>query len=37
VAFLMGEGQEDLPDSVLDYQDPRFPLTIAVDAHRPSA
>jgi SAM-dependent methyltransferase len=37
VAFLMGEGQEDLPDSVLDYQDPRFPLTVGVDAHRPSA
>jgi hypothetical protein len=34
VAFLLGEAQEDLPDAVLDYHDRRFPLTVAVDAHK---
>jgi hypothetical protein len=36
VAFLLGEAQEDLPDAVLDYQDTRFPLIVAVEAHKPS-
>jgi hypothetical protein len=36
VAFLMGEVQEELPDNVLDYQDSRFPLTVAVEAHKTS-
>jgi SAM-dependent methyltransferase len=31
-AFLMGEVVEDLPDVVLDDHDPRFPLTVAVEA-----
>jgi hypothetical protein len=34
VAFLLGEAQEDLPDTVLDYHDSRFPLTVAVEAHK---
>jgi hypothetical protein len=34
VAFLLGEAQEDLPNAVLDYHDPRFPLTVAVEAHK---
>jgi SAM-dependent methyltransferase len=37
VAFLLGETQEDLPDTVLDDHDPRFPLTVAVEAHKTSA
>jgi SAM-dependent methyltransferase len=32
VAFLMGEVVEDLADAVLDQRDPRFPLTVAVEA-----
>jgi hypothetical protein len=36
VAFLVGEAQEDLPDAVLDDHDPRFPLTVAVEAHKAS-
>jgi hypothetical protein len=36
VAFLVGEAQEDLPDAVLDDHDPRFPLTVAVEAHKTS-
>jgi SAM-dependent methyltransferase len=32
VAFLMGEVVEDLADGVLDQRDPRFPLTVAVQA-----
>jgi hypothetical protein len=31
-AFLMGEVVEDLPDVVLEDHDPRFPLTVAVEA-----
>jgi Methyltransferase domain len=34
VAFLLGEAQEDLPNAVLDYHDARFPLTVAVEAHK---
>jgi hypothetical protein len=34
VAFLLGEAQEDLPKAVLDDHDPRFPLTVAVAAHK---
>ena len=34
VAFLLGEPEEDLRDAVLDYHDPRFPLTVAVEAHK---
>jgi len=36
VAFLLGEAQEDLPDTVLDYHDPRFPLVVAVEALKTS-
>jgi len=36
VAFLLGEAQEDLPGAVLDYNDSRFPLTVAVDAQKTS-
>lgn len=32
VAFLLGEVVEDLPESVLRADDPRFPLTVAVEA-----
>jgi SAM-dependent methyltransferase len=31
-AFLVGEVVEELPDVVLDDHDPRFPLTVAVEA-----
>jgi SAM-dependent methyltransferase len=34
VAFLMGEVVEDLPAIVLDQHDPRFPLTVAVEAKK---
>jgi hypothetical protein len=34
VAFLLGEAQEELPGAALDYHDPRFPLTVAVEAHK---
>jgi len=36
VAFLLGVVQEDLPDAVLDDHDPRFPLTVAAEAHKTS-
>jgi hypothetical protein len=36
-AFLMGEVVEDLPDVVLDDHDPRFPLTVAVEATKTSS
>jgi hypothetical protein len=35
-AFLMGEVVEDLPDVVLADHDPRFPLTVAVEASKTS-
>ena len=34
MAFLMGEVVEDIPDIVLDDHDPRFPLTVAVEASK---
>jgi hypothetical protein len=34
VAFLIGEVTEDLCDGVLDRRDPRFPVTVAVEARR---
>jgi hypothetical protein len=34
VTFLLGEAQEDLPNAVLDYHDPRFPLSVAIEAHK---
>lgn len=34
IGFLLGEVVEDLVDTVLDRHDPRFPLTVAVEAHR---
>jgi hypothetical protein len=37
MAFLMGEVVEDLPDVVLDHHDPRFPLTVAVEATKTSS
>jgi hypothetical protein len=33
----MGEVVEDLPDVVLDDHDPRFPLTVAVEATNTSS
>ncbi|MGH9249520.1 MAG: methyltransferase domain-containing protein [Acidimicrobiales bacterium] len=35
LAFLIGEVVEELPDLVLDHDDPRFPLTVAVEATKP--
>lgn len=32
LGFLLGEVVEELADAVLDHQDPRFPLTVAVEA-----
>jgi hypothetical protein len=37
MAFLIGEVVEDLPDLVLDHNDPRFPLTVAVEATKTSS
>jgi hypothetical protein len=34
VGFLLGEVVEDLSDASLDEHDPRFVLTVAVDAHK---
>ena len=34
VGFLLGEAVEDFADSLLDRHDPRFPLTVAVEAHK---
>jgi SAM-dependent methyltransferase len=34
VGFLLGEAVEDLADTVFDRHDPRFPLTVAVEAHK---
>jgi SAM-dependent methyltransferase len=34
IGFLLGEIVEDLADTVLDRHDPRFPLTVAVEAHK---
>lgn len=34
IGFLLGEVVEDLADTVFDRHDPRFPLTVAVEAHK---
>jgi SAM-dependent methyltransferase len=34
VGFLLGEVVEDVPNTLLDRNDPRFPLNVAVEAHR---
>ena len=34
VGFLLGEVIEEVPNGVLDRDDPRFPLNVAVEAHR---
>jgi SAM-dependent methyltransferase len=34
IGFLLGEVVEDLTDAVIDRHDSRFPLTVAVEAHR---
>jgi SAM-dependent methyltransferase len=34
IGFLLGEVVEELADTVLDSHDPRFPLTVAVEAHK---
>jgi hypothetical protein len=34
VGFLLGEVIEEVPTGVLDRDDPRFPLNVAVEAHR---
>jgi SAM-dependent methyltransferase len=37
IAFLLGEVVEDLSEAVLDDHDPRFPLTVAVEATKTSS
>jgi hypothetical protein len=37
MAFLIGEVVEELPDLVLDHHDPRFPLTVTVEATKTPA
>jgi SAM-dependent methyltransferase len=37
IAFLLGEVVEDLPEVVLNDKDPRFPLTVAVEATKTSS
>lgn len=34
IGFLLGEVVEELADPVLDHHDPRFPLTVAVEARK---
>ncbi|HEX6239215.1 MAG TPA: hypothetical protein VFZ68_18595 [Acidimicrobiales bacterium] len=34
LGFLLGEVVEDVPSVVLDLDDPRFPLNVAVEAHK---
>jgi hypothetical protein len=34
IGFLLGEAVEELADTDFDRHDPRFPLTVAVEAHR---
>ena len=34
IGFLLGEVVEDLPDTILDNHDPRFVLSVAVEAHK---
>jgi SAM-dependent methyltransferase len=34
IGFLLGEAVEDLPNTVLDRDDPRFPLNVAVEGRR---
>jgi SAM-dependent methyltransferase len=34
VGFLLGQVVEELADAVLDHHDARFPLTVAVEAHK---
>jgi hypothetical protein len=34
IGFLLGEVVEDVPNAVLDLNDPRFPLNVAVEAHK---
>ena len=34
IAFLMGEVVEELPTPLLEDHDPRFPLTVAVEANK---
>ena len=36
-AFLLGEVVEDLPEVVINHHDPRFPLTVAVEATKTSS
>lgn len=37
IAFLIGQVVEELPDADLDHHDPRFPLTVAVEATKTSS
>jgi SAM-dependent methyltransferase len=34
IGFLLGEVVEEVADTVLDHHDPRFPLTVAVEARK---
>jgi hypothetical protein len=35
MGFLMGQVVEEVPETVLDHSDPRFPLTVAAAASKP--
>jgi hypothetical protein len=37
IGFLLGQVVEEVPEAVLDHSDPRYPLTVAVSAHKPYA
>lgn len=37
IGFLLGQVVEEVPEAVLDHSDPRYPLTVAVSAHKPHA
>lgn len=37
IGFLIGQVVEEVPEAVLDHRDPRYPLTVAVSAHKPHA
>jgi len=37
IGFLLGQAAEEIPETVIDHRDPRYPLTVAVSAHKPHA
>jgi hypothetical protein len=34
IGFLLGEVIDDVPNALVDFDDPRFPLNVAVEAHK---